>query len=173
MKTRFSIKFTASALIFMWSHLFFALEAFCGKVYIPQGTEISVKFKADLTTKSDNIPSGTEIFEVATNQKITGVEAIRQGGSVYCEIIKFKKPGFLGSGGEIEIRIDSIQTALGKNIKVDNKLLIAKGKNKKLKAFLMLPVLGYGFFIKGDHAQLGRQNDVINLKTSEFETINF
>jgi hypothetical protein len=98
---------------------------------------------------------------------------IRQGDAVYCEIIKFKKPGLLGGGGEIEIRIDSVQTALGKNIKVDSESLKAKGKSKRLKALLMLPILGYGILIRGDHAELGRQDDTITLKTSELEQISF
>jgi hypothetical protein len=147
--------------------------AFCGKVYIPKGTEIPVKFKSDITSDRGSKPSSLDIFQVASNQKISGVGVIRQGDAVYCEIIKFKKPGLLGGGGEIEIRIDSVQTALGKNIKVDSESLKAKGKSKRLKALLMLPILGYGILIRGDHAELGRQNDTITLKTSELEQISF
>jgi hypothetical protein len=121
--------------------------AFCGKVYIPKGTEIPVKFKSDITSDRGSKPSSLDIFH--------------------------KKPGLLGGGGEIEIRIDSVQTALGKNIKVDSESLKAKGKSKRLKALLMLPILGYGILIRGDHAELGRQDDTITLKTSELEQISF
>ena len=37
----------------------------------------------------------------------------------------------------------------------------------------MLPLLGYGILVKGDQAELGKQHDTINLKTSELEQITF
>jgi hypothetical protein len=79
----------------------------------------------------------------------------------------------LGGGGKIEIRIDSVQTALAKNIDVESTLLKAKGKSKRLKAILMLPILGYGILVRGDQAELGKQNDTLILKTSELEQISF
>lgn len=153
--------------------LLYCQVAVCGKVYIPQGTEITVKFKSDITTASGIEPSGTDIFEAASNLKISGVDVIRQGDKVFCRVIKFKKPGLLGGGGAIEIRVDSVQTSLGKNIGVETSSLTAKGKSKRLKALLMLPVLGYGILIKGDHAKLGGQNDTVILKTPRLERITF
>lgn len=170
---RIYLKAVIPAISLIFAFILVPGEAYSGKVYIPSGTEIQAKFKADITSDRGIKPSGTDIFEVAANQKISGVGVIRQGDAVYCEIIKFKKPGLLGGGGEIEIRVDSIQTALGKNIEVESKILKAKGKSKRLKALLMLPVLGYGILIKGDHAELGKQNDTITLTTSELEQISF
>ena len=154
-------------------YIIFPSTVYSGKVYISKGTEIPVIYKLTLSTELKNQPAASEIFEIASDQKISGIGVIRQGDAVYCEIIKFKKPGLLGSGGEIEIRIDSIQTALGKNIRVESKSLKAKGKSKRLKAILMLPLLGYGILVKGDQAELGKQHDTINLKTSELEQITF
>ena|GEM_PF-1757609 len=154
-------------------YLLFPSTLYAGKVYIPKGTEIPVSYKLTLSTELKTQPAAGEIFEIAADQKISGIGVIRQGDAVYCEIIKFKRPGSLGSGGTIEIRVDSIQTALGKNIEVEGKLLRAKGKSKKLKAILMLPLLGYGILIKGEPAELGKQNDTIILKTSELEQITF
>lgn len=154
-------------------YLIFPSTVYSGKVYISKGTEIQAKYKLNLSTELKNQPAAIEIFEIASNQKISGIGVIRQGDAVYCEIVKFKKPGLLGGGGAIEIRIDSIQTALGKNIKVESITLKAEGKSKRLKAILMLPILGYGILIKGDQAELGKQNDTITLKTAELEQIAF
>lgn len=170
---RFYSKIFAPMIFLIFVYIIVPAVAYCGKVYIPQGTEIPVKFKIDITSDRGSKPSSLEILEVASNQKISGMGVIRQGDAVYCEIIKFKKPGLLGGGGEIEIRIDSVQTALGKNIKVESESLKAKGKSKRLKALLLLPALGYGILIKGDHAELGKQNDTVILKTSELEQISF
>jgi len=153
--------------------LLYSQAAVCGKIYIPQGTEITVKFKTDITTESESEPPGTDIFEAASNLKISGVEVIRQGDKVFCRIIEFKKPGLLGGGGAIEVKVDSVQTSLGQNIDVETRSLTAKGKSKRLKAILMLPVLGYGILIKGDNAKLGGQNDTVILKTSQLERITF
>ncbi|UCE65153.1 MAG: hypothetical protein JSU85_09760 [Candidatus Zixiibacteriota bacterium] len=170
---RYSLKPFILALSSYCIYLFFPPAVHAGKVYISKGTEIPAKYRLTLSTELKNKPAESEIFEIASDQKISGIGVIRQGDAVYCEIIEFKKPGLLGSGGAIEVRIDSIQTALGKNIKVESITLKAKGKSKRLKAFLMLPVLGYGILVKGDQAELGRQNDIISLKTLELEAISF
>jgi hypothetical protein len=170
---RKSLKPFALALSSFFICLFFTSVNYAGKVYIPKGTEIPAKYRLTLTSELKEKPTGNEIFEIASDQKISGIGVILQGDAVYCEIIKFKKPGLLGGAGEIEVRVDSIQTALGKNIKVESKILKAKGKNKRLKAILMLPLLGYGILIKGDQAELGKQNDTVILKTSQLEKIAF
>jgi len=147
--------------------------AYCGKVYVPKGTKISIKYKINLSTELKSQPGGSEIFEIAEGQTISGIEVIQPGDEVFCEITKFKKPGLLGGGGEIEIRIDSVQTSLGQNIAVETKILNSKGNNNRMKAILMLPALGYGLLIKGEQAELGKQNETIDLKTSELNSISF
>lgn len=69
--------------------------------------------------------------------------------------------------------MDSVHTALGENIRLEPTILKSKGKSNRLKALLMLPVPGYGFLIKGKHAELGRQNNIITPKTIEFNAISY
>jgi len=145
----------------------------CGKAYIPKGTEIAISYKINLSTELKEKPTATEIFEIAANQTISGIEVIQQGGKVFCEITDFKKPGLLGGAGFIEVRIDSVRTALGRNITVEAKILNSQGSSKRLKALLMLPILGYGLLVKGEHAELGKQNETVILKTSELNSISF
>jgi hypothetical protein len=152
---------------------FFPPDVDAGKVYLSKGTEIPVKYMMTVSTESKTRPVESGLFEIASDQEISGIGVIRKGDAVYCEILKFKKPGLLGSGGEIEISIDSIHTALGKNISVEKKVLKAKGKSKRSKAIPMILLLGYGILIKGDHAELGKQNETVILKTSKLEQISF
>lgn len=170
---KYSMKPLIPALLFCYVFIFLPPVLHAGKVYIPKGTEITAKYRLTLSTELKNEPTASEIFEIASDQKISGIKVIRQGDSVYCEIIEFKKPGLLGGGGAIEIRIDSIQTAMGKNIRVESETLKTKGKSNRLKAILMLPLLGYGILVKGEPAELGRQNDTVILKTSQLEQITF
>lgn len=167
------LKFITIISIYLWCSIICAPGAISGKVYIPDGTEISVRYKLALTTELKEAPPQDGIFEVAADQNITGVKVFQEGNKVYCEMIQFKRPGSLGGGGVIEVRIDSIQTALGTNIQIEPTSLMSKGKNKKLKAILLLPALGYGFLIKGEHAELGRENETISLKTSGLITISY
>jgi hypothetical protein len=172
-KRELGIKIILFPLIMFLAFSIMAPQAYCGKVYIPKGTDISVKFKLNLSTELKSKPANNEIFEIAEGRTISGIEVIQAGGEVFCEITKFKKPGLLGGGGEIEVRIDSVRTALGKNIAIESKILSHKGKSNRLKAILMLPALGYGLLVKGENADLGKQNDTINLKTSELNSISF
>lgn len=173
MKKNFHRASLMAALGFLCLSIINPPDASGGKVYVPKGTEITIKFKLDLSTEIKTKPSPDDIFEIAASQKITGIDVLTEGGRVFCEITEFRKPGALGRGGAIEIRIDSVSTALGKNIRVESKLLANHGKSNKTKALLLLPALGYGFLIKGAHAELGRENDTVILKTSDLGAISY
>jgi hypothetical protein len=166
-------KKSAGLLVVLLALMISAPYAFAGKVYIPKGTEISVSYKVDISTGAKSRPAGDEILEIAADQTISNVKYLKKGGKVYCDIIKFKKPGLLGGGGTIEIRVDSVQTTLGKNISVENQILKAQGKSKKLKAIGMLPLLGYGLLVKGDHAKLAKRGETVVLKIPELISISY
>jgi hypothetical protein len=167
------IKKSVPGLLVLIILIFDCPAALCGKVYIPKDTEISIAYKSDISSKLQSAPAADNIFEIAEDQSISGVKYIQKGDKVFCNVVKFKKPGGLGKGGEIEIQIDSVQTTLGKNIRVESEILKAKGKSKKLKAILLLPALGYGLLVKGDDAELGRQGETMIIITPELISISY
>ncbi len=146
----------------------------CGKVNVGAGTKIDLVLKAPITTKSEQTPSLSTLFEIASADSSAGVEIFRKGGRVYGQMMKFERPGHMGNPGRIQVRIDSVQTSKGKILAVKPLILSAEGKAKKLKAYLMLPLLGYGyFFVKGGHATLGEPGQIMQVSTAKFEEIVF
>jgi hypothetical protein len=146
---------------------------FGGKIYIQEGKQIGIRFKADISTDSDQAPKFGDIVEVASSDTIAGVVVFQPGCKVFGDI-KLKKPGHLGKPGSLRVQIDSVQTIQGKIIPIKQPLVLSlTGKSNRKKALLMLPLLGYGYLVKGDHAILQEKDKTIPAKTARLEEINF
>jgi hypothetical protein len=149
-------------------------DGHCGKVNVGAGTKVNLILKAPITTKSEKAPDPAVIIEVASTDSLAGVEIFRKGNRIYGSVLKFDRPGHLGKPGSIRVRIDSVQTSKGMVIAVKPLTLSAEGKAKKLKAYLTLPFLGYGyFFVKGGHATIGEPGQILQVSTAKFEEIVF
>jgi len=161
----------------LWISLSLALlvpgSGICGKVYLGADTKVEIILKTPLTTVDDKPPVFAELIEIASSDTVAGIEVFRKGGKVFGEIQVFTKPGHLGKAGKIKIKIDSLQTVQGKAVAVKPIDLSASGKSKRLKAYLMLPLLGSGYFVKGDDAVLGEKGQIIPVSTAKFEEITF
>lgn len=146
---------------------------FGGKIYIQEGKQIDIKFKADISTESDQIPKLEDIAEVASSDTIAGIIVFQPGCKVFGDI-SMKKPGHLGKPGSLRARIDSVQTVQGKIVPIRQPLVLSiSGNGHRKKAFMMLPLLGYGYFIKGDHAILQVKDKTIAAKIARMEEISF
>jgi hypothetical protein len=146
---------------------------FAGKVYIQEGKIIGLKFKADISTEMDQVPVFSEIVEVASSDTVAGIVVFQPGCKVFGDV-KLKKPGHLGKPGSLRMQIDSVQSVQGKIIAIKQPLVMSiVGKSKKKKALLMLPLLGAGYFIKGEHAILKEKDKIILAKTARLEEITF
>ena len=157
------------------SILFLYSDGYCDKINLSAGSKIKIRYKKQLTTESVKIQSLSNIMEVVSGDVVAGIEVFRPEAKVYGEVLTHKKPGRLGKPGYIKVRIDSVEAIGGSNIAVKPIPLSATGKSKRLKAYLLLPLLGYGyFFVKGGHAMLGEdQEKIITVKTARFEEIHF
>ncbi|MCD6161525.1 MAG: hypothetical protein J7K40_03810 [candidate division Zixibacteria bacterium] len=168
---RYSVRVIAYILAVI---VLFNTAAYCDKINVSAGREIKIKYKSKLSTELEQSKKLSDILEISQNVAIGGIDVFKAGGTVYGEIIKFKKPGRLGKPAVIKVRIDSVQAIGGKNIRVKPVSLSAKGKSKKLKACLLLPLLGYGyFFVRGGHALLGSDEIELTVKTARFAEIAF
>lgn len=147
--------------------------AFGGKIYIPEGKQVSIKFTNDISTESGQIPKLNDIAEIASPDTIGGIVVFQPGCKIFGDI-KMKKPGHLGKPGNLRIQIDSVQTIQGKIVPIKQPLVLSiTGKANKKKALIMLPLLGYGYFVKGDHAILKVKDKIITAKIARMEEIDF
>jgi hypothetical protein len=147
--------------------------AFSGKVYIGADTQVGVILLDSISTSLPRPQSFDGILVIDSSYNVAGVEVFKKGAKASATVISYSGAGHLGKGGSIKIRIDSLQTVTGKMVAVRPLELSVTGKGKKLKAYLMLPLLGYGYFIKGEDATLGHKGQVFHLRTAKFEEINF
>ncbi|NLI15093.1 MAG: hypothetical protein GX409_02280 [candidate division Zixibacteria bacterium] len=146
---------------------------FGGKIYIQAGKQIDIKFISDISTETEQPMRLEQIAEVASEDTIAGVIVFKPGCKIFGEI-KANKPGHLGKPGNLRVRIDSVQTVQGKTVPIRQPLVLSiTGKSHKRKALMMLPLLGYGYFIKGEHAILKVKDKIITAKTARMEEINF
>jgi hypothetical protein len=161
----------------LWAVFLFAFlwpePAICGKIYVAADTKIELILKTPISTSDEKPPLLSEIMEISSSDSIAGIEVFRKGGRIFGEITEFSKPGHLGKAGSLKIRIDSLQTVQGKIVVIKPVSLSASGKSKRLKAFLMLPLLGSGYFVKGSDAVLGEKGMIIPVRTAKFEEITF
>jgi hypothetical protein len=155
------------------SFAFLPGNAFCGKVYLGADTQIMVVILDLISSGAARPESLNGILAIDSTYYIAGIEVFRKGGKVAGKVIEYSQAGHLGKAGFLKIRIDSLQTAVGKMVAVRPLELSAAGKAQKLKAYLMLPLLGYGYFVKGTDAVLGQKGQKISVRTVKFEEIEF
>jgi hypothetical protein len=156
--------------------LFLALfyqNGYCGKAYLSADTKVDITIKSPISTKDPRPQSLIGVIEIASNDSAAGVEIFRKGGKVFGRILEYKGAGHIGKPGALKIVIDSLETVQGKVIAIKPFFLSASGKGKRLKACLMLPLLGVGYFVKGSDAILAAPPTPISVRTAKFEEITF
>jgi hypothetical protein len=146
---------------------------YCGKAYMSANTKVDITIKTPISTKDQKPSSLKGIIEIASADSSAGVEIFRKGGQVFGRIVEFAKAGNLGKPGALRIILDSLETVQGKIVAIKPLPLSAVGKGKKLKAYLMLPLFGAGYFVKGSDAILEARPEPITVQTAKFEEITF
>jgi hypothetical protein len=154
-------------LILIWFFIILCVsavnEAFPQTVVIPEETKIKVLIDSDLSTSQDPVNS-TIYYKVAESVSLFNVIVIESGNPVKARITEIKKKGPLGKPGKIAVTIESVQAEDGTFVPIKPFRISHKGKSKKTKSLLMLPLLGLGYFIKGGEATIP-EGDTLTVKT--------
>jgi hypothetical protein len=145
----------------------------CGKAYLSADTKVDITIKSPISTKDPQPKSLIGIIEIASSDSAAGVEIFRKGGKVAGRILEYKGAGHIGKPGALKIALDSLETVQGRMVAIKPFFLSADGKGKRLKACLMLPLLGAGYFVKGSDAILAAPPTPITVRTAKFEEITF
>ncbi len=128
--------------------------ALAGRVLLPEGTEVKVKFDPRAQVTSGDVVAGVPIvIELAEPVTIGGATIIDQGATGTATVKDVKKAGGGGKGGSITVEFTEIQpkgefkTTDGAAIKLSGEVS-AKGTSRKTMSYL----LGFGLIIKGHQA---------------------
>lgn len=149
-KTAQSVLILAVSLI-----LVFALTASAGKVQVPEGTELSVKFPANIEISSGKVGEGVPLlFELAKPIEIGGKVIIDKGATGTAVVKESVKAGMGGKPGKITVEFTELnatgtfQSLDGSPIKLKGSVT-AEGKGKGF-----LPWLFFKFLLKGGQGKI-------------------
>jgi len=136
---------------------FGAGSAFAGKIMIPEGKEIKVRFDPNMEINSSTVSEGVPLLvNLAEPIDIGGVIVVEKGASGTATVVEVKKHGMVGKPGYIKIQFVDLETKgeyrapeEGGKIK-----LAGFAENKGKKKTIISILLGFGLIIKGGKGQI-------------------
>lgn len=150
---------------------FFTLAANTPReVRIPDGTEI-----AAVTTETISSKSAQEddpiTFKVDEDVIVDGAVVISKGTLVKGIVTRAKKAGFMGKGGELNIRLETTTAVDGQKIKV-RASRGREGENKTGTTIALTVLFGpIGLLKRGKNAEI-KEGSKLTVYTDEDKTIN-
>ncbi|MCD6380428.1 hypothetical protein J7M07_08310 [bacterium] len=147
------IKLIVAALIVT---LLLPVCAFAGKIVLPEGTEVKLKFDPSIKINSGKLQKGMEVpVYLAEDVEIGGkaiIEKDAKGKAEVVEIVESSKPGNPGyiklSFSELDTK-GEYKTANGEMIKLAG-VIEDKGKGRKVLSLMFI----LGLFIKGSDGEI-------------------
>jgi hypothetical protein len=131
-------------------------NSFAGKIMIPEGKEIKVRFDPNMEINSSNVSEGVPLLiNLAEPIDIGGVIVVEKGAPGTATVVEVKKHGMVGKPGYIKIEFVDLeakgeyQAPEGEKIKLSG---FAEHKGKK-KTFISI-LLGFGLLIKGGKGEI-------------------
>jgi len=142
--------------------------AFAGRVLLPAGTDVKVKFDPRAAVTSGDVIAGVPlVIELAEPITIGGAVIVEAGAAGTATVKEAVKAGRGGKGGKITVAFTDLQPkgafkmVEGSAIKLDGEIS-AKGSSRKTLSY----ILGFGLIIKG-HQGVIATDQVYTAKTVE------
>ena len=131
-------------------------SAFAGRVMLPAGTEVELKFDARAQISSGQVIAGVPLMcELAEPVLIGGAVIVEKGAKATAVVSAVEKAGRGGKAGSITVEFTELETKGafkspdGAAIKLTGEVS-AEGKAKKLLSY----ILGFGLIIKGGQGEI-------------------
>ncbi|HZU28531.1 MAG TPA: hypothetical protein VFA04_23605 [Bryobacteraceae bacterium] len=77
-------------------------------VTLPEGTELRLKFAQELSSKTAALDDPVE-FVLDDDVKVGDVVVIKAGAKAFGTVSNVKRAGFMGKGGELNVRLETIK----------------------------------------------------------------
>ncbi len=144
------VAFLIVLMVFIAS-IFSANIALAGKIMIPQGTEVKVRFDPNMKISSKTTSEGIPLLiNLAEPIAIGGVTIVEKGAVGTANVAKAEKAGKGGKAGFIKIEFASLDAKGDFKLPEGSKIKLSgsiedKGKGKKILSWLFI----FGLFIKG------------------------
>jgi hypothetical protein len=89
------------------------VQASVPKLVLKEGTEVSLRFAQDLGSKTA-VEGDPVTLTLAEDLIVDGAVVVRAGANAVGEVTNAKKAGMMGKGGELNIRLDHLNTGANK-----------------------------------------------------------
>ena len=130
-----------------------------GQIQLPEGTEVTVTFSQEVSSKYVK-PGDNVAIKLVNAIEVGGVTLVKAGASGTALVKTVEKAGKGGKGGKLEIEFVALEPKGNYQALEDKKILLkfagsengilgAKGGGKKLLSYLFIA----GLFIKGGEAK--------------------
>ncbi len=130
--------------------------AFAGKLQLPQGTEIKVRFAADAKINSGaSVPGDVVAIELAEPITLAGQVIVDKGATGTAVVDEVKPSGRGGKPGYITVKFAELIPSGAFKVVGDGKIMLSgvaegEGKGKKTLSYLFI----FGLFIKGGQGEI-------------------
>ena len=139
-----------------------------GTVLLKAGTVIPMELISTITSK--NARSGQMVdFRVMSDVKVDGKTVIAAGSIAQGQIVRAKKSGLLGSEGELEISVKTIEAVDGTIVYLSSNNVSDEGSNKVALSIVLTLCCLFGFLIKGGQAEIPAGTQVQGMVASNTE----
>lgn len=140
-----------------------------GNLTIPDGTEIKVVTVEEIS--GQKVVEGDPLtFKTAEDVKINGKTVIAKDTIVKGTVASAKKKGFMGKGGELNIRVESTQTVDGQKVKLRASKSGDGGSNMGSTVALTVLFGPLGLLRRGKEAKI-KAGTILTAFTDEIKTI--
>lgn len=145
--------FKPSLILMAMAMLFMSFTAPSGTVVLKAGT--TVPMSLETTIDGNNVRTGQTIqFKVTQDIKVEGKTIIAAGSLAQGQVVRAEKNGLLGSAGEVEIAVKSVQAVDGTPVYLTNGNVFDEGKNKVVLSVFATICCIFGFLIKGGKGEI-------------------
>ena len=148
--------------------LLIVATAQAGRVQLPEGHPVKVKFPAGAEIRSDKVTEGVTFgIELAEPIKVGPATIVEQGATGTAVVKEVKEAGRGGSPGKIAIQFVELEPKgdfslpQGERIKLTG-MIDDEGKGKKTLSY----ILGFGLFIKGGQGEI-KTDSVYTVEVAE------
>jgi hypothetical protein len=139
-------------------------------VVVPDGTEISAVTTETISSKTAH-EDDPITFKVDEDVVIDGHVVIKRGALIKGVVTNAKKSGYLGRGGQLNVRLESTTTVDNQKMKV-RASKGREGDNKTGTTVALVVLFGpLGFLKKGKNAEI-KEGTKIKVFTDEEKTVN-
>lgn len=149
-----SLYFKPSLLLMTMAVLFMSFTVPNGSVVVLKaGTVVPLSLETSINGNNVNVGQSVQL-RVTSDIKVDGKTVIESGSLAQGQITRADKNGLLGSAGEVELTVKSIQAVDGTTIYLGNGNVFNEGKSKAGVSIVLTILCLFGFLMKGGKGEI-------------------